>query len=427
MVPIKFIHTSDLHLDTPFRGLSAWNQQLASRLKDATFRSFGRIIDLCVSENVDFLIVAGDIFDGENRSLAAQLKFVTELKRLSDKGIPTYLVCGNHDPLDSWLESLSLPPLVHRFGGTEVEILSHEKKGVAAADIYGISFQRKEVGENLAKRYQRKSAPAPVSIAVLHGTAGAPGPHHNYAPFRVEDVRGNGFDYWALGHIHKHTVVQTGNPAIVYPGNPQGRDFGETGPKGCCLVEIMPGQSPVTTFVPIQLIRFEELHVDLSGINDLAGLSGKVEQAIGELKVGGPGNTGPKCDEGYVVRLILNGRTPLHAQLGKTGEAEHLLAHFNDGQLHRTPFIWIDRIELNTVPDISLEQIRGRNDFAAEVLHVFDVMKQDPAVLTEMMDAVESRFVSIEAKRELDRYSYEDQQEILEKATWILMDQLIRQ
>ena len=427
MRPIKFIHTSDLHLDTPFKGLSAWNQQLAARLKDASFKSFSRIINMCISEKVDFLIVAGDIFDGENRSLAAQLKFVAELKRLSDRGIPSYLVCGNHDPLDSWLESLTLPSLAYRFGGTEVESLSYEKKGETAADIYGISYRHKEVGENLAVRYRRKSDPAPVSIAVMHGTVGAPGPHHSYAPFRVEDIRGMGFDYWALGHIHKHTVVQNAHPAIIYPGNPQGRDFGEAGPKGCCLVEIIPGQSPATRFIPIQLIRFEELYIDLSGINDLTVLSGKVEQAIGELEGSEKRPSGYSNDAGFVVRLILKGRTPLHAQLGKAGETAQLLEHFNDGQLHRTPFVWIDRIEVNTLPDTNLEQIRGSNDFAAGVLQVVDEMKKDPALLSEMIDVVESGFVSIEAKRELDRFSIEDQQEILEKATWILMDQLIRQ
>jgi DNA repair protein SbcD/Mre11 len=426
MRPIKFIHTSDLHLDTPFKGLSAWNQRLAARLKDASFRSFNRIIDLCIREKVDFLIVAGDIFDGENRSLAAQLKFVAALKRLSDQGIPSYLVCGNHDPLDSWLDSLNLPSLVHRFGGTDVESLSYEKEGEKAADLYGISFWHKEVGENLAVRYQRKPDPAPVSIAVMHGTVGTPGPHHSYAPFRVEDIRGMGFDYWALGHIHKHTVVQDAHPAIIYPGNPQGRDFGETGPKGCCLVEIVPGQIPVTKFIPSQYIRFEVLQVDLSGINDLEGLSGIVEETIGELRAGKRGPGEHESDQGFVVRLVLQGRTPLHAQLGKAGEIYQLLEHFNEDQLSRTPFIWIDRIELNTQPDVDLEQIRSSNDFTAGILHAFDAIKKDTGLLSDMLDAIESEFASIEAKRELEEFSTKDRQEILEKATWMLMDQLIR-
>src|SRR5574341_98982 len=203
MIKIKFIHTADLHLDTPFKGLSSWNSDLASKLKNATFKSFKRIIDLCIQEKVDFLIISGDIFDSENKSLAAQIKFVSELKRLSEKGIPTYFICGNHDPLSSWLDELQLPENVFRFNSSDVENVTYQKDNRPIADIYGISFQNRIVNINLANNYQLKSNPSPISIAILHGTIGASGPHENYAPFKVEDVVNKGFDYWALGHIHK--------------------------------------------------------------------------------------------------------------------------------------------------------------------------------------------------------------------------------
>ena len=120
MPKVRFIHTADLHLDTPFKGLSRMNSDLSKRLKDATFRSFRKIIDLCSDKKVDFLIISGDIFDSENKSLAAQLRFVTELKSLSEKGIPVYFICGNHDPLKSWLDTIELPDKVIRFGPPEV-------------------------------------------------------------------------------------------------------------------------------------------------------------------------------------------------------------------------------------------------------------------------------------------------------------------
>ena len=145
MTKVKFIHTADLHLDTPFKGLANWNSDLASKLKDATFKSYKNIIDICLQERADFLVISGDIFDSEYKSLAAQIKFVNELKVLSDRGIPTYFICGNHDPLSSWLENLEMPEKVFRFNSSEVDCMTYQKNNIPAADIYGISFQYKVI------------------------------------------------------------------------------------------------------------------------------------------------------------------------------------------------------------------------------------------------------------------------------------------
>ena len=227
MTKIRFVHTADLHLDTPFKKLSNWNVELASKLKQATCDSLEKIVDLCLEEEVNFLIISGDIFDSENQSLIAQSKFFDELQRLSDKDIYTYFVCGNHDPLDSWLDVHQIPDKVFRFGGSTVESKTYSKNNTRLADIYGISYKQKVVDSNLALGFQLKDQPAPISIAVLHGTIGTSEQHENYAPFSTGDINNKGFDYWALGHIHKRNIVQIEHPTIVYPGNPQGRDFGE--------------------------------------------------------------------------------------------------------------------------------------------------------------------------------------------------------
>ena len=305
MTKVKFLHTADLHLDTPFKGLSIWNSDLASKLKDATFESFRKIINLCLKEKVDFLVISGDIFDSENKSLAAQLKFVSNIKRLSDKGIPTYFICGNHDPLSSWLDTLQMPKNVFRFDSSKVEKFTYKKDNISIADIYGISYQNKVVKKNLALKYKLSTNPSPISIAILHGTIGAAGPHENYAPFNVEDVVNKNYDYWALGHIHKRQIIHKSNPTIVYSGNPQGRDFGETGAKGCYLVEINEVNSPLIKFIPTQHIRFEKVEVDLSDENKIDCLSDKIEEAKDNIA---------DFDENvsYILRITLKGRTPLH-------------------------------------------------------------------------------------------------------------------
>ncbi len=417
---IRFIHTGDLHLDTPFKGLSSLNQELAGRLKDATFRSFQRIIDICIEESVDFLLITGDIFDSEIQSLSAQLRFEKELRRLSKHNIPAYFICGNHDPLSSWLEELVLPPQVYRFGSTEVECKTFEKEGKPLADIYGISYGTRTENRSLADGYVMKENPAPFSIALLHGTIGSAGPHENYVPFRLEDVKSKGFDYWALGHIHKHHVVHAAHPAIVYPGNPQGRDFGETGPRGCYRVTLSEKQAPDVEFVPTQFIRFEEGDVDLSGLDSIGELSGRIHSAVEKIACSG-------YNASCILRLTLKGRTSLHGSLHRPGEISNLLSILNEGQLQYDRFTLFDQLVLQTLPDVNLDELKEANDFTAEILKSFDRMELDQGQLTELFSILEQEFGSQPAKRELDDLTEEEKKEILENARWQLLDQLIKE
>ena len=440
METIRFVHTSDLHLDTPFKGLSQLNTELAKRLKGAGFNTFSRIVDICLDEKVDFLIISGDTFDGEIKSLAAQLGFVSELKRLSEKSIPTYIVCGNHDPLESWLSSLQLPEHVYRFGSSEVETVSYERDGRHLATIGGISFQSKEEDNNLAINYHlnANTGDSAFSIAILHGTVGTPGLHKNHAPFRLDDIHRKGFDYWALGHIHKRQVVKERHPAVVYPGNPQGRDFGETGCKGCCLIEITPHQAPEINFLPAQMIRFEEIAIDLTGEDSIDVLTNKLEEAIRNLKDVDPleipflntnkaVNYRAENKTSYMLRLTLTGRTPLHNQLVRPGEICQLQEHFNNGQLNRECFVWIDRIDLTTQNMLDVEEMKHGKDFIAEVLTTIAVYEKESDKLTSIINDAEAVFGSMEAKRELQQFSVAEQKDILDRAKWMLLDQLIQE
>ncbi|MFW5663833.1 MAG: metallophosphoesterase family protein [bacterium] len=418
MRSVKFIHTGDLHLDTPFRGLSSINKELAHRLKDATLASFRRIIDECIRQRIDFLLVTGDIFDSQVQSLAAQLLFVEELKRLGREDIPAYIITGNHDPLQSWIKELEMPQKVFRFGGSQVESFRFEKEGQPLADIYGISYESKVVNRNLAAGFHRRQDPAPFSIALLHGTIGSSGPHENYAPFRLDDVKSRGFDYWALGHIHKRHLVHPAFPAILYPGNPQGRDFGETGQRGCYLVEMQSQLPPELTFIPTQSIRFELITANLDGLDNINALGDRIEDTMSSEKDHEDGTS-------FIYRLQLTGRTPLHALLHRPGEAEEVRNKLNEGQLQQTHFRWIDRIELQTRPEADLEELKKASDFPAEVIRAFDQLQDDPAMLDEWLARCEQDFNSQAARRELDELSAEDKAGILDNARWILLDQLL--
>jgi DNA repair exonuclease SbcCD nuclease subunit len=420
MSKIRFIHTADLHLDTPFKGLSRWNSDLSKKLKDATFKSFKTIIDLCVEKKVDFLIISGDIFDSENKSLAAQLRFVSELRSLSGKRIPTYFICGNHDPLKSWLDTIDLPENVIRFDSSGAQFHTFKKEDTVIADIHGISFNEKAIIRNLAADFKLAPVPAPISIAVLHGTVGTPGPHENYAPFSPEDVAGKGFDYWALGHIHKKKIVSSSNPAIIYPGNPQGRDFGEAGEKGCYLVEISKDHDPVVEFIPTQLIRFENLEIDISNAGKIESLQGKINEALEKVE-------NYNEDVNYILRIKLVGRTGLHKSINDKAEINELVEFFNEGQLNQPYFKWIDQVFVNTRPDIDIGKIKNGVGFTAEILKSFDTYLENNVKLADLIKKVGEDFINAQAKKETGDLWDNIETEMLEKARMILLDKLIKE
>lgn len=414
---LRFIHTADLHLDTPFKGLSQWNSELSKKLKDATFNAFKNIVNKCIELQVDFLVIAGDVFDSESKSLMAQLKFVKELERLNSVNIPVYLICGNHDPLSSWLPSLSLPENVVRFDSKKPTKVTFVKNGIALADIYGISFQRKVVSENLSIKYKIEEPSAPFSIAILHGSLGSNDKHETYAPFTLNDIIRLNFHYWALGHIHKAWIVKDENPTVLYPGNPQGRDFGEQGSKGCFLVELAENTKPKLEFIPIHSIRFEIVNANLTDKQSQSELDETINRSIEAIRDYDP-------NESYVIRLILNGTTTLHKELWQDGQVSSLQQLRNEDQLINNPFIWIDSIDLNTRPVLNIDELKEGNDFVAEVLQNLEKYKNDE-ILDSTINILNEEISSPQFKRELKALTEEDKELIIEKIKWKLIDKLI--
>ncbi|NIP99855.1 MAG: hypothetical protein GWM98_21770, partial [Nitrospinaceae bacterium] len=218
----RFIHCSDLHIDSPFKGLSAIHPQWAGRLRQAPLQSFLNIVDLAKREQVDAVIIAGDVFDSQNKSLQAQFKFRTGLQILSEHGIPVFIAHGNHDPLDSWSTTLDWPDGVTVFPGNRVQSVPVTRDGQTLAQIHGISFPKRDVFENLSLQFSRDQEKG-FAIGVLHANVGGHPDHDPYASCSVDDLIGRKMDYWALGHIHARDVLRGAHPAIVYSGNAQSR------------------------------------------------------------------------------------------------------------------------------------------------------------------------------------------------------------
>ncbi|NIQ03648.1 MAG: hypothetical protein GWM98_27620, partial [Nitrospinaceae bacterium] len=250
MTSFRFLHCSDLHIDSPFRGISSDQPKLAEKLRRSTLRAYQNIIQLALRERVDAVVIAGDIYDSEDKSLQAQLKFRQGLQELAEAGIPAFVAHGNHDPLNGWSATLDLPETVRIFPGGEVTRLPVKRGGKPVAHVYGISYAQKEVTDNLARKFQRDPGDE-FAIGVLHANVGNNPDHLNYAPCSLADLVEAGMDYWALGHIHAHKVLRENQPAIVFSGNPQARFHREAGEKGCCLVTLHSHSPPEVQFVPV--------------------------------------------------------------------------------------------------------------------------------------------------------------------------------
>ncbi len=236
MEPLRFIHAADLHLDSPFRGIGDASAALKDQLQAATLGALRRVVDHTIEAKADFLIIAGDIYDSKDRNLRALVSFRKEMERLAERNIPAYVVHGNHDPLNGWGSEFQLPPNVITFGG-QADTEPFIRRGREVAHITGVSYMRERVTDNLASSF-KPADNTPYSIAVLHANVGRQTGHADYAPAALAELLDSGFDYWALGHVHTRSVLAAEPAMIVYPGNTQGRNPRETGPRGCYQVDV---------------------------------------------------------------------------------------------------------------------------------------------------------------------------------------------
>ena len=369
---IRFVHAADLHLDSPFTGLkAAAPADVANALYHATFDAYENIINLCISEQVDALLVAGDVFDGADRSLRAQLKFVEGLKKLDTKGIRSFVCHGNHDPLDGWQARLDYPPGCRRFGPEWEAVPVFEDPDRAL--IHGISYRKRDVTENLALRLGNVD-PGPFSIGLVHGNVGNNPEHGAYAPCSLDDLAQSGVHYWALGHVHTRQVLNEQGPTVVYPGNPQGRHPNETGARGVYLVEVDDGGNVGLDFRPMDTVRWARLDSDIAALDTEQDLLDALHKGMQALLDGADGQS-------VVVRVRLTGRGELNRKLRRPNMIEDLVEAINGEWDERSPFVWCERIEDASASPFDREARLKGSDFLAEVLRTADRSKTDPELL----------------------------------------------
>jgi len=365
--PVRLIHCADLHLGTPFKGVSELNPDMGDMLYQSTYMSFDNIVALAVKEKVDCVLIAGDVYDSEDKSLQAQLRFRNGLSQLSDAGIRTLVAYGNHDPLDGWSATLKWPVGVVAFPCDKVECIPLQEGDETVAVVYGISFAKRDTKENLSLRFP-SAAEAVPRIGLLHANVGTNTGHEPYAPCSIEDLVSANMDYWALGHVHRGRVLRPSKPAIAYPGCSQSRSSRETGPKGCYLVTLEFGVDPVIEFVPTDIVRYVSDSIDIC---TCLFLDEVIESIVDKCT----GISDESDGRSLIIRLSLRGRTVLHSQLQRANSISDMLSNIREQLVAKEPPIWLDRLSLDTAGTYDLDSLRQGNDFIADIVSVFDELE----------------------------------------------------
>lgn len=278
----RFLHTADVHLDSPLKTLALRNAELSDLIGLATRRAFIRLVDLCLEEQVDALVLAGDLYDGDQTSMKTARFLAEQLRRLHEAGIRTFIIRGNHDALSKITAELVMPDTVKVFGAT-AEAIAIDRGGHFPVTIHGLSFAKPHAPQSLLRHYALP-VPDAVNIGIMHTSLGGSERHDLYAPCSVPDLQQSGFRYWALGHIHKRSIVEDAASVIVMPGMPQGRDINEDGPKSVSLVTIRDDRSIVVEERHTSVAQFERLVVDVSGASEWKDVISTMSAALERLR-----------------------------------------------------------------------------------------------------------------------------------------------
>lgn len=277
---IKFIHAADLHLDTPFLGLEQLSTDLSTVMREAPFQSFQKIVDQAIEHSVDFVLLAGDLYNTQKINIQAQSRFIKQLKRLDQVAIPVFLIRGNHDYLTKETQTLTLP-LPGNVYTYSKEVITHaiKTKNNKKVAVSGFSYESQWVQTRKIQEYPERRENVDMHIGMLHGDVeSVVSTGGNYAPFTVDELRKKNYDYWALGHIHQKQQLST-HPLAFYPGNIQGLHKNETGEKGCLLVEWSERGEKIK-FIPTAPIVWAKLTMDLSAIENITQLIERMHEKI---------------------------------------------------------------------------------------------------------------------------------------------------
>lgn len=396
---ITFIHAADLHLDSPFKGFSDVPEQVFQTMRESTFLAFNQLIESAIKLRVNFVLLVGDLFDENKQSLKAQLHLREGFIRLQQHDIDVFLSYGNHDYLNGNTYPIQYPDNVHIFESDEVRSLPFIKDNKHMANVYGFSYVNQDVRENKALQYKISDEEVPYHIALLHGTLHGNQEHDPYAPFRLEDLGREAFDYWALGHIHKGQIVQT-NPPVIYPGNIQGRHRKESGLKGCYYVSL-DGMERKYEFLPLQQVEIKEIEIDITSYETIAKIKEIIMEEVHQEPV-----------QRQLIYLTFLSNEEQVDKLGLSDRLEELIDLINETLLEQVYWQYIYEYKLKVIGEAS---IKVDSYFMEEINRAMQGI--------DLKEALETLYRHPQAKKQLN---LADEAEIIERAFRYLTDEMVK-
>ncbi|ENL9791815.1 exonuclease SbcCD subunit D [Listeria monocytogenes] len=395
MKEIQFLHMADLHLDSPFIGLSTLPQPLFSAIQESTFQSLERITTVAIKEAVDFVLIAGDIYDSEDQSVRAQARFAKEMKRLEAANIPVFMIHGNHDFIEKHKEKLALPSNVHVFS-EQVEVMSHKTATGVSVNIYGFSYNERHIRSSRVDEYKIQGD-ADFHIALLHGSEVSSSEEHDvYAPFRVQEISKKGFDYWALGHIHKRQLLAE-SPSIYYPGNIQGRNRKESGEKGASIVTLSEASTTID-FIGTSPIIWEEAVITLPENSEINAFYRETTKLLESYQ---------GRSHSYFLHIIVKME---NKQKIDTNDWLQMLQE--EVEITDNTFVWVHKLTTEITNQSNSQTWYESHLAGEEIKHSFETLQDESA----FYQAVEALYLESGVSRYLDDLSEIDRERLLHDA-----------
>jgi DNA repair exonuclease SbcCD nuclease subunit len=387
----RFLHAADLHLDSPLRGLERFPDAPADEVRGAPRRALENLVDLAIEAEVAFVLLAGDLYDGDWRDYHTGLFFASQMRRLEAAGIPVHLVAGNHDAASQISKSLRLPANVHSYSHKRPQTVELPELGVA---IHGQSFARRSVTEDLASGYP-VAHPGRFEIGLLHTSLDGRPQHADYAPTRLETLRSKGYRYWALGHVHAREVVCQ-DPWIVFPGNIQGRHARETGAKGCTLVHVENGEVAEVEHRALDAVRWAIVEVDASRAGSGEETIDLVQEALANAFDRAEGRL-------LAARVVLTGRSRAQADLVR--DPERWIHEYREAAASvAAPGVWLEKVSIETRREQDLGRALEREDALGDLIRLIANLDRDRPGL----EALAARFGDLGRKLPVEIRSGDD-------------------
>jgi DNA repair exonuclease SbcCD nuclease subunit len=371
----KFIHAADVHLDSPLRGLSKYETAPAESLRSACRKAFEKLVDLAIEEKVAFVLLAGDLYDGEWKDYSTGIFLSRQMGRLGTNDIPVFAVTGNHDAANRMTKALDVPANMKILSSRKVETIRLDNCSVA---IHGRSFGTKHVDKNIAAEFVAAEK-GMFNIGLLHTSLDGREGHALYAPCKIDDLRSKGYQYWALGHVHKQEIVSK-DPHIVFPGCIQGRHIREAGPKGCVLVTVEDGSVREIEECPLDVLRWVHNRIDLTDAADMTEVLERTRRSLTKAGISSGGRP-------IAMRVRYEGATAISNDLAAYPERFEQRIKALGAEIAADE-LWIEKVEIATASKMNLDAVLADGSALGKLLEGILATPSEPEEISGLEDTI---------------------------------------